>query len=610
MKSIRLSMTGYFLLLAIIAVAVIGSLVYRTSADALEQEAVSTKQMLVTSYQTQSEEVRNKWDEHILQRAKTIASLAQLQRKKPALNHHYVVGMVGAALQPHGQLLFPLWAAEGRDGVLWHRLRWMSYVEIKIAEGLVANQGGEEFFQVYGQRGTPLLRSDSLPAGKFTLAPDVRDRLQLFDWVFDDLTLVLKESDVAPVKLRRITLKFPVSRFRFQYFWHGWPSTRRSKRSSWSPWPPRSDSEKRYHPPPFPKDGFDHNSPAIFVQYAVRTDGRDAELAGMQAQFERDLTRLSEKSSATMNRLRNKLIWIAVLTFATASVGAFVLVSRGLLPLRRLSKAVSQVSPKDFRLNLDHSQLPDELQPIASRLAATLEQLRRAFEREKQAAADISHELRTPVAAMLATLEVALRKPRSREEYQEALTQCQQICLQMSQLVEKLLALARLDTGTDHAHIEDADVSALVKQCAEMVRPIADSHNIELHTGVPEGIRFPVDVAKLREVVNNLLHNAVQYNRPGGSVDLILQRQNGTLQLEVRDTGIGIDEKDREHVFDRFYRADGSRQGDGMHAGLGLSITKCYVEMLGGSIEVASTKGKGSTFRVILSQQPPSPEAN
>ena len=109
-----------------------------------------------------------------------------------------------------------------------------------------------------------------------------------------------------------------------------------------------------------------------------------------------------------------------------------------------------------------------------------------------------------------------------------------------------------------------------------------------------------IDPDKLREVVTNLLHNAIQYNRPGGAIDLRVARENGSLEVEVRDTGIGIAPEAHERIFERFYRADPSRGSDELHAGLGLAIVKEYIDLMGGSIGVESTEGQGSTFRVLL----------
>jgi heavy metal sensor kinase len=345
---------------------------------------------------------------------------------------------------------------------------------------------------------------------------------------------------------------------------------------------------------------------AIFIQCACDTSQRDAALADLQAEFLQDLEDLEDESQASLASLRNHLLIVTLATFLAAVVGGFWLVPVALSPLRRLSEAVSRVSPRDFRLQFDEPRLPYELNPIVDRLTQTLDMLQRAFAREKQAAADISHELRTPLAALLTTTEVALRKPRSAERYREALTDCRATGERMSQLVERLLALARLDAHVDALRPRDVDVSALTEQCAALVRPLAEARGLELRVHRNGPVVLKTDPDKLREVVNNLLHNAIEYNKPHGSVDVAVERENGHMRIEVRDTGIGIPPAAREHIFERFFRADPSRQADGMHAGLGLAIVKGYVDLMGGKIDVESRVGEGSTFRVELPAGPAS----
>jgi signal transduction histidine kinase len=166
--------------------------------------------------------------------------------------------------------------------------------------------------------------------------------------------------------------------------------------------------------------------------------------------------------------------------------------------------------------------------------------------------------------------------------------------------VERLLALARLDAGVDRLRPREVDAAQLAEQCAAMVRPLAEAQGLELSVQAEGPACLVTDPDKLREIVTNLLHNAIQYNRPQGRVALAVQRNNGDLNLEVRDTGIGITPEAREHIFERFYRADPSRQSDGLHAGLGLAIVKGYVDLMGGSISVESTANEGTTFRVRL----------
>jgi signal transduction histidine kinase len=352
---------------------------------------------------------------------------------------------------------------------------------------------------------------------------------------------------------------------------------------------------------------------SLVVQCAIDTRERDAQLAELVQRRDEELAALNRNTANALTRHRNSLMLISILTFLATVLGSFWLVRLGLRPVRQLSDAVSRVSTRDFRLPLDETELPVELQPIAQRLVGALDMLKRAFAREKQATADISHELRTPLAAMMTTLDLALRKPRPADQLREMLQDCRVSAQQMNLIIERMLTLARLDAGVVVVRPQPVDVAELAERCAAVVRPLAEAQGLELtvRNQCPalaeqrdeNPSRTTTDPDKLREVVNNLLHNAVQYNRPAGRIDLIVARNNGHVEVEVRDTGIGIAPDTIEHIFERFYRADPARNTDGLNAGLGLSIVKEYVDLLGGSIAVESREGQGSSFRVVLPVQ-------
>ena len=206
----------------------------------------------------------------------------------------------------------------------------------------------------------------------------------------------------------------------------------------------------------------------------------DAKSEALRNEPGKDLANLDEGRRLTLATLFNRLLLIGLATFAATLVGGVWLVRLGLAPLQRLSVAVSQVSAKDFKLPFDDPRLPRELRPIVERLTQTLDLLKRTFAREKQAAADISHELRTPLAALLTTTEVGLRKPRSAEEYRELLADCHATGQQMSQLIERLLALARLDAGVDTLRPREVDASSVAEQCATLVRPLVAARGLTL----------------------------------------------------------------------------------------------------------------------------------
>lgn len=590
MRSIRLSLIVYFLVLLAGALGVIGALAYRRTQQTLRDKEASMRELLVSRHAGQCQAVRAEWDDRIVRRAQTLASLAQSQFGSSRYHELPTFGLLTAGLQSNGHVLVPMWLAEVLDGRLAQRLRRLPSVQIQFAEEVLTRDGdGRECFSVFGETGRPLQRSATLADGALTLEASLREKLGLFEWSFDDIAL-----DGVP--WRRVTLKVPVSRFRMHWSHHG------PKRPPGPPSlrPPGPVGLWPVPPPPETMRGiFDRAAPAIFIQCASDCTARDTTLADLDADLNHDLADLESVSHATLTDLRRRLLATGLITFIATVVGGFWLVSLGLKPLQRLSLAVSQVSEKDFRLPLDRAQLPHELRPIAERLARTLESLQRAFAREKQAAADISHELRTPLAALLATTDVALRKPRSTDEYRELLADCRVSGLHMGQLVERLLTLARVDSGADPLRLEELDVAALTEECVAMARPLAEAHGLLLHLHCPQPLRLRTDAAKLREILGNLLHNAVEYT-PMGRIDVRVFRHKASVRIEVCDTGIGIAAGERERIFERFYRADPSRQADGLHAGLGLAISKSYVELLGGVLAVDSAEGQGSTFRVDL----------
>jgi len=339
---------------------------------------------------------------------------------------------------------------------------------------------------------------------------------------------------------------------------------------------------------------------SLYVQYARRKSELDAILEGHRDKLDADL---AELRAMTRNDSRQVLLLLLALgagVLAALLVGSWWLVRRGLKPLKTLTTAVSRVSEKDFRLLLKREDLTEELVPIHERLTDTLDALRRAFDREKQAVGDISHELRTPLAALRTTLDVALRKPREAEQYRITLSDCRDIARQLSKLVDRILMLASLDAGQASPSRLPVDLADMATECLAVIRPLAESQNLALVGDFPKELRATTDPDKLREVLMNLLHNAVEYNRPGGTVTLKLQRLGSEIRVDVTDTGIGMMPDVQEKIFERFYRADASRHAVGVHAGLGLAIVREYVNRLHGTIEVHSSPSEGSRFTVVV----------
>jgi len=344
--------------------------------------------------------------------------------------------------------------------------------------------------------------------------------------------------------------------------------------------------------------------PRLYIQCARPQATIDTVIARFAADRDQELAQLATEISEARYSVRVRVAGIGLLAFLAVAIGGPVLVSRGLRPVGKLSEAVSLVSEKDFKLNHDGKDLAVELIPIHARLTQTLDLLRRAFSREKQAVADISHELRTPIAALMATIDVALRKPRTSEQYRATLEECRAISKQLGQLVERIMTLASLDSGNDHTQNSFTDVTEVATGCVAVIRPLAAANSITVELLTDEALELETDAGKLREVLMNLLHNAVEYNKPGGTIELRVKRLPNTIVLEVRDTGIGMTDEVKDKIFERFYRADASRHSTGVHAGLGLAIVREYVSRLEATISVESEPGRGSLFRVTLPAPP------
>ncbi len=604
MRSIRLSLMVYFLALLAASLLAASLLVYGNAEQTLASKKEAMEKLIQAQYEDHCQDERRRLDEVLQTQAQALARLVlvQFDWSRGRLQPLFLMGMIGLSSNAHA--LIPTWLAEGapvprprgpqrsepsppsewqpppEPTPVWLEFQSRFLSGVKLKEEVLLPGGGQasNYFQIDFPPSKPYLSPSMTGHKPFDVPPFPSD--QLVSSVYDDLNLE------GNTRVRRVVLKASGVDV---LTW------RRPRGPAGGGQPPEQHIL---------------HAPTIYLHCAAETDKRDAILAQLETRRDEELADVAAQTDDSLRGLRHWLWGISLAVFAATAAGTYGLVRLGLSPLQRLSHAVSRVSVRDFRLPLDERPLPLELRPIAERLTNTLDLLKRAFAREKQAAADISHELRTPLAALLTTTEFALRKPRSSEHYRELLGDVHASAQQMNQIVERLLTLARLDAGVDRLRVQSVDVPALAQQCADVVRPLVEARGLKL--AVKNGFAatngadgedarlVQTDPDKLREIVSNLLHNAIQYNRPGGVIDLRVGRQNGTLEVEVQDTGIGIADEVRERIFERFYRADPSRGGDDLHAGLGLAIVKEYIDLMGGSIGVESIEGQGSTFRVVL----------
>jgi len=272
-----------------------------------------------------------------------------------------------------------------------------------------------------------------------------------------------------------------------------------------------------------------------------------------------------------------------------------------LRPVDDLTTAARRVSLQDLSARLPVPGGDPQLGRLCEAWNEMLGRLEEAAARQQRFTSDASHELRTPLSFVRASAELALRQQRTPEDYRQALAEIRERTVEMGQILDGLLEMARADAGAAPVMLARIDWRRPVEDAFEQMRPLAAGKNLDYRLESP-GVALPVlgDPAWLRRLALLLIDNAIKFTAEAGAVHVLLRAHGQDYRLEVSDTGCGISPEDLPRVFERFYQADPSRSTGG--AGLGLSIARWIVEKHSGRIEVESVPGKGSCFRVSLAR--------
>jgi signal transduction histidine kinase len=287
-----------------------------------------------------------------------------------------------------------------------------------------------------------------------------------------------------------------------------------------------------------------------------------------------------------------------------SAVGAALALAVGIWLRREVARSILQIDETARTLapgqptRIDTARVDEEFVGVTRTLNSTFDRLERALARERQLTSDASHELRTPVTTLVAETQRVLGRDRTLEEYRKSLEVCGRQGLRMKALVESLLTLARLEGGTQPPSLARVDLRPLAEETIAELAALAAHHRVRVDAQGGAAVR--ADQTQMRILLSNLLTNAIRYNRPDGSVSVVIAPATGQVQLRIADTGPGLDPDVTEHVFERFWRADPSRSARDGGSGLGLAITKAIVDAHGGTIACESTRGQGTTFTVTL----------
>ncbi len=305
-----------------------------------------------------------------------------------------------------------------------------------------------------------------------------------------------------------------------------------------------------------------------------------------------------------LDNLFSIFLILVPIALALSVIGGWFLAYISLKPVDDVTKRVQQITAQNLDQQIPQRDVNDEIGRLISTFNSMIRRLRNSFEQVRQFSIDASHELRTPLTIIRGEVELTLQSPRSEAEYRRILVSNLEEVIRLSTIVENLLILTKAEMGKQEiVFTEKVDLQDLLQGLYEDGEIIAEKKHIRIELVKNEPATVLGDTVRLRQLMLNLLDNAIKYTPKQGKVSLLPECENGYAKLSVQDNGIGIPKEEQGKIFDRFYRIDKARSRDLGGTGLGLSIAKLIAEQHSGRIEVESELHSGSTFLVYLPLQ-------
>jgi heavy metal sensor kinase len=344
-----------------------------------------------------------------------------------------------------------------------------------------------------------------------------------------------------------------------------------------------------------------------FTQEVEMSDGHELLLHGLPYSASNGTLYLIEVA-APYNQiesvLRGLLLTFALglpLIVALAIGGGYLLMRRALRPVDEIRQKAAQITSRNLSERLPVVRTGDELERLATDLNRMIERLEESFVQINRFSADASHELRTPLTVLQGELEsIAQSGQRLPADVRDTIGSALEETQRLAKIVENLLAISRLEAGEARRQPERLDFAELARSTADQMRLLAEEKHIALNCDGTQTVEVDADPARLKQVVVNLLDNAIKYTPEGGEVEVSVTKRDGHAVLKVADSGIGISQADLPHIFDRFYRADKARSRQLGGTGLGLSIVRSICVAHGGQVTVDSSEGRGTVFHVEI----------
>lgn len=342
----------------------------------------------------------------------------------------------------------------------------------------------------------------------------------------------------------------------------------------------------------------------LWSEHNWRVVAREMWIAASHTRYRIILAESEQPINDELARLRRVFLLVVPIGVLLSAVSGYLLARKSLAPVVAMSEAVEQISSRNLERRIPSGNPKDELGKLAATFNELLARLERAFDQQRRFMADASHELRTPLSISHTAAQVTMEKPsREESEYREALKVIDKQVVRLTHLVEDMFLLAQADAGGVPLRITSFYLDELLMEASRAAEVLGSRKSVRVSMIPASETLFSGDETLIRQMVMILLDNSVKYTPEGGIIELKLEQSPDSLTILVSDTGAGIPMDARPHLFERFFRVDGSRsrmEGETDGAGLGLSIALWIAEAHHGEVSLRSSGEGGNVFAIVV----------
>ena len=301
---------------------------------------------------------------------------------------------------------------------------------------------------------------------------------------------------------------------------------------------------------------------------------------------------------------RKVFITTMVILFALAVVVGWFMARRALVGVETVTQTARRISEGSLEKRVPVKKRADEIDQLALTFNQMLDRIEKLVTGIKEMSDNIAHDLKSPITRIRGIAEVSLTSGSSLKEYESMAAGTIEECDRLLDMINTMLIISRTEAGVNQLDCQKLDIANLVRDACDIFQSPAEDKDLSMVCSGPENISIYGDIRLIQRMVANLLDNAIKYTPANGKIDVTVSNgEDQSVQIVVKDNGMGISGKDLEHIFERFYRCDPSRSQPG--TGLGLSFARAVARAHNGDITVISTTDKGSTFTVMLPKNPP-----